>query len=535
MFKAICSSLFPRRTSSLPAKPNLVHKIQCPHHPKLHITHFCLKDNCSTPFTCSACRETHPKNHSGSFITVNQFYNDQFISNYAKDLNSKFSLDHIEGTHRDIIGILNKLEDEVMRSIRELKQNADDYFSSLTTNVERLRKAYTEFKELSTFSSSRSEIEADQVKQLIDDYKILKREIKVFDLSLEAIPSSLQREAEAASNKFKFEILSNLKTSLNLKPLDFFKLKVNSTYSVPASEGVLYEACAFIPKWKLLAVGFRKNQQGSLGLYDMNSHELVSTVSNVHKRWINHVIWIEKRNIIVTCSNDMKIKVFSVRDQGRDLKEVVTLRGHTNLVRCIKYLEHDDMLASAGDDPDIKLWNLQTLKRAATISTNCNTNMDGSIAYIPKEKLIGVGFRSGHIRFYHIYKRNMVFELQTGFENFYTYALQYLPKRKLILGRVKEHVIKVWKYDEEKKKAEPYKTINAKGSYPDCIVPNEDEGQLLFTSRDQFLESYDFGTDKTSIVNLNPHIKKTNALVFLENLGKVSVCDYTSGKVCILN
>jgi WD40 repeat protein len=231
----------------------------------------------------------------------------------------------------------------------------------------------------------------------------------------------------------------------------------------------------------------------------------------------------------------MKIKVFAVSEQGKNLKSIATFRGHTNLVRCIRYLDQDNMLVSAGDDPDIKVWDLKNLKRYSTISTNGNTNMDGSIAYIPKDKLIGVGFRSGYIRFYHLYKKNMVFEFQTGFENFYTYALQYLPKRKLILGRVKEHVIKVWKYDDEKKKVESYKTINAKGSYPDCIVPNEDESQLLFTSRDQFLEMYDFGADKTAICNLGPHIKKTNALVFLESLGKVSVCDYTSGKVCILH
>jgi len=320
-----------------------------------------------------------------------------------------------------------------------------------------------------------------------------------------------------------------------LKPVDFFNLKVKTSYSIPASEGVLYEACAFIPKWNVLAVGFRKNQQGSLGLYNIKSHELVSSTENVHKRWINHVVWVEKWNCIVTCSNDTKIKVFGVRDEGKTLKNLTTFRGHTNLVRCIKYLENHDLLVSAGDDPDIKIWDLKKLRRYTTISTNGQTNMDGSIAYIPKDNLIGVGFRSGFIRFFNIYKRTVSFEFKTGFENFYTYGLQYLPKRKLILGRVKEHVIKVWKYDEDKKKVEQYKTITAKGSYPDCIVPNEDESQLLFTSRDQFLEMYDFNNDKTAQYNLQPHIKKTNALLFLDNLGKVSVCDYTSGKICILH
>jgi WD40 repeat protein len=212
----------------------------------------------------------------------------------------------------------------------------------------------------------------------------------------------------------------------------------------------------------------------------------------------------------------MKIKIFGVSNQGKSIKQLATFRGHTNLVRCIKYIETEDVLVSAGDDPDIKVWDLKTLKRFANISTDSNTNMDGSIAYIPKDKLVGVGFRSGVVRFYHLYKKNLVFEFKTGFENFYTYGLQYLPKRKLILGRVKERIIKVWKFDDENKKVEPYKTIKAKGEYPDCIVANEDESQLLFTSRDQFLEMYDFATEKTALYNLQPHIKKTNALLFLE-------------------
>jgi len=430
---------------------------------------------------------------------------------------------------------LTKMEDEVVKSIRDLKKDAEDFFFNLSETVEKLREVYKDYKRLVALGSTRYEIENRDVKQLISNYKVLKSEIKVFDLNLESIPQNLKRDAETATNKFKFEILAKLNATIDLKPLDFSKLKVKTSYSMPASEGVLYEACAYIPKLKMLAIGYRKNQQGSLGLYSMENQEVVSSIENVHKRWINHVIWVEKWNAIVTCSNDTKIKVFTVQDDGASMKNVATFRGHTNLVRCIKYLESEDLLVSAGDDTDIKVWDLKSLKRYATISTSGGTNMDGSIAWIEKDKLIGVGFRSGYIKFYHLYKRTLAFEFKTGFENFYTYALQYLPKRNLIIGRVKENVIKVWKYDSEKKKVEQIKTINTKGSYPDCIVPNEDESQLLFTSRDKFLEMYDFNTEKTAIHNVGPHIAKTNALVHLENMGKISVCDYTSGKICVLH
>jgi len=533
MLKTICSSLFFRPSETSKTDPNL--NVQCPNHPKLMINSFCLKDNCPTPFICAKCKLEHPKGHSSSFISLQNFFNDQFQTQYAKNFHSRFSVGNIEAARNEINETLNKMEDDVVRSIRELKKNANDYFTDLIESVDRLKKVFINYNELSNLSANKDDIEVEHIKQLIENYKILKQDIKIFDLSPDVLPANVQREADAVSNKFKYELLSKLNASLDLKPVDFFNLKVKTNYSIPASEGVLYEACAFIPKWNVLAVGFRKNQQGSLGLYNIKSHELVSSTENVHKRWINHVIWVEKWNCIVTCSNDTKIKVFGVKDEGKTLKNLTTFRGHTNLVRCIKYLEHHDLLASAGDDTDIKIWDLKKLRRYTTISTNGQTNMDGSIAYIPKDNLIGVGFRSGFIRFYNIYKRTLAFEFKTGFENFYTYGLQYLPKRKLILGRVKEHVIKVWKYDEDKKKVEQYKTITAKGSYPDCIVPNEDESQLLFTSRDQFLEMYDFNNDKSAQYNLQPHIKKTNALLFLDNLGKVSVCDYTSGKVCILH
>jgi len=468
-------------------------------------------------------------------MPIQNFFNDQFSAQYAKNFESKFSLENIEATRSEINEVLDKLETNVVKSIQELRRNANNYFTDLVENVDRLKKVYYDYNDLSNLSANKDDLEVEHIKQLIENYKILKQDIKTFDLSLNSLPTNLQREVDTITDKFKFELLPKLSASLDLKPVDFFNLKVRGNYSIPASEGVLYEACAFIPKWKVLAVGFRKNQQGSLGLYNIENHTMVSSTENVHKKWINHVIWVEKWNCIVTCSNDTKIKVFAVGDQGKSIRNLTTFRGHNNLVRCIKYLENHDLLVSAGDDPNIKVWDMNKLRRYATISTNSQTNMDGSIAYIPKDHLIGVGFRSGYIRFYHLYKRTLSFEFKTGFENFYTYGLQYLPKRKLILGRVKEHIIKVWKYDEEKKGAEDHTTINAKGSYPDCIVPNEDESQLLFTSRDHFLEMYDFNNNKTAQYNLQPHIKKTNALLFLDNLGKVSVCDYTSGKICILH
>jgi len=326
ILKSLCFSLFFKQPSDKVAssKPDNSCRVSCPSHPDQLVTGFCLKENCDSPAICGACKTTHNKTHQASYISLQNFFNDQLLNQYNKNLNNKFSLEHIEEIHRESITILNKMEEEVVRSIRDLKKDAEEFFANLSETVEKLRDVYQDYKRLVSLGSTRYEIETRDVKQLISNYRTLKSEIKVFDLNLEAIPQNLKRDAETATNKFKFEILAKLNAAIDLKPVDFFKLKVKTSYNMPASEGVLYEACAYIPKLKMLAVGYRKNQQGSLGLYNLENQEVVTSIENVHKRWINHVIWVEKWNAIVTCSNDTKIKVFIVKEDGSSMKSVAT-------------------------------------------------------------------------------------------------------------------------------------------------------------------------------------------------------------------
>ena len=57
--------------------------------------------------------------------------------------------------------------------------------------------------------------------------------------------------------------------------------------------------------------------------------------------------------------------------------------------------------------------------------------MNGSIAYIEADRLIGIAFNLGFIRFYHLRSRSIVFQLSIGGNN--QYGVQYLPERGLII------------------------------------------------------------------------------------------------------
>jgi len=84
----------------------------------------------------------------------------------------------------------------------------------------------------------------------------------------------------------------------------------------------------------------------------------------------------------------------------------------------------------------------------------------------------------------------------------------------------------MWTYDKEEKTVKECKTIKTKGKFPDCIVSNEDNTQLVMTTRDNFLEVYDFNTEKFTTISLSGKIDRTNSINLIKGQNKISVCDY---------
>ena len=51
------------------------------------------------------------------------------------------------------------------------------------------------------------------------------------------------------------------------------------------------------------------------------------------------------------------------------------------------------------------------------------------MAYIEADRLLGVPFQAGSIRFYYMPKRTLAFELAVNVSGFYLRGLQYLPQK----------------------------------------------------------------------------------------------------------
>ena len=120
--------------------------------------------------------------------------------------------------------------------------------------------------------------------------------------------------------------------------------------NIPWSGGVASSAFAYIPKWDTFAFACKDGPKYSVGLYDLITKDVSASVRSITTELIVNVIWIDHKNYLLAGSDDSTIRVFKASNQGRTLKIIHTLRGHTQPVRSLKYIESENMLVSAGYD-----------------------------------------------------------------------------------------------------------------------------------------------------------------------------------------
>jgi WD40 repeat protein len=135
------------------------------------------------------------------------------------------------------------------------------------------------------------------------------------------------------------------------------------------------------------------------------------------------VRWIPERQVIVTCAYDKLIKIFKPVDKGKDIHLIGTLRGHTQRIRCMTYIKEYDLLITGGDEPDLKVWRLKSMKLCFYLGTQNEGLLGSYLMYIPSNKLLGVGFKSGKIRFYNLVTKQQMFEFGTDSQGRYPCGL----------------------------------------------------------------------------------------------------------------
>ena len=521
-----------KRLSSLltPQAP----KILCPKHPNQIIHSLCFESNCSSPCICAYCESDHSSDHSQVLQSINRIYSHKTFAKYVNILNSDFSSQNIEYVKDQTFMVIRGIEDEFRKTIQAMITTAEAGFDRL------LREVASRKSRLEGFEEIKGAFEKDcnnmYLKELIKSYKLIKKESsESLDVNLKALSSIIKREAAEAMKKTQNELLLSLKRNMGLGTLDFSQLKVQEKFEIPWSTRLEPGAITYISKWNAIAFGCKDDSNYSIGLYNLETKRIISSIRSIHQGSIINVIWVDHKDYLLTGSFST-IKVSRVYNEGKTMQVIHTLRGFKGQVRCLKYIESENLLVSAGSEANIKLWRLENLKRCGGISTNSQGNIVGTIAYIDADRLIGVAFEVGFIHFYQMQNRSLMFRLNVSpFNTINPHGFQYLRRKKMIITNTTGRHIRAWYYVEGEKRVSQEIQIETKNT-PYCVVASRDESQILYivmSSQKQQLEMYNFDTYKTQCFDLPNEIRGSNGLIALETGGMLTG-DFKSGNMCIL-
>jgi len=159
-----------------------------------------------------------------------------------------------------------------------------------------------------------------------------------------------------------------------------------------------------------------------------------------HADLIHSIAFSPDGKMVATAGFDKEIKLWEYADGN--LKEVKTLSGHSDPVYCVVFSPDGKRLASSSHDKTIRVWNvadgkvLQTLKGA--------TDIVDTIAFSPDGKLLasGSGTADKSVRLWNPDDGKEVKNL--GAHNGSVYCVAFSPDGKLLASSGADNIIKVW-------------------------------------------------------------------------------------------
>jgi len=94
----------------------------------------------------------------------------------------------------------------------------------------------------------------------------------------------------------------------------------------------------------------------------------------------------------------------------------------------------------------LKMWSLYNFKLVSVLSLPDNLADVSSGVYVESKKMIGVSFPDV-IRFYSLYKKELVTEVPTACFTVYPYNSLYLANKCLLVAKVGDRNLKVWRHN----------------------------------------------------------------------------------------
>lgn len=252
----------------------------------------------------------------------------------------------------------------------------------------------------------------------------------------------------------------------------------------------IFSALLSIPDWNRFLLG--DVNDGSISLWEASSFEKLDHIK-AHQDCVTVFCFIKNKNLLISASRDTTIQVRRISPEKFG-EVLAVLEGHANVVRSIVYVEKYEFILSAGEDPDIKIWDIKTLELKDKIQT-FRGGIGLSMIVLQNENLVGVGFTDGFIDIYSLRSKKAVWKIYSGKKDFYFNSL-YITKNRLLISIVENDCIKIWSLAGKKPKL--LREIQHEGiNFVSNFVLLEDKKRLIVPVHRRFLLSLNIYNGKS--------------------------------------
>ncbi|EKU96611.1 WD40 repeat-containing protein [Leptolyngbya sp. PCC 7375] len=209
---------------------------------------------------------------------------------------------------------------------------------------------------------------------------------------------------------------------------------------------------AFSPDGKLFTIG---NENLHIEVFNSETYDRVAVLKG-H----THVIWSLDFNpggdLLASASFDCTIKLWNTQNW----EPVATLVGHKERIRAVAFSPTDNnLLASAGDDYSIRIWDLTTHENTIIDEQNCWVQ---TVAFNPDGTILASGNDNGLVTLWDTMTHQCIQRIENAHSQWIC-ALTFTPSGSTLATASKDGFIKLWDTEswEEQARLELHSTIDS--------------------------------------------------------------------------